>query len=231
MHRKWLSLTITFLLILGLAMPLAAVAENGEDKGDNGEASYEWHPVARWLAGWLEDMDADDIMELREEYDVGFGEIMMAIRTNDILGEDAPGVGDLLEQKKGGVGWGQIWQEAGLIGRGRQEANEEEEEERNGPPEGIEPGPPEGAPKGPPEGITPGPPEDTPKGPPEGIEPGPPEGAPKGPPDGVPPGPPEGVSPGPGDDAPEDAGGPPPDVPAGPPGNGGGSRAGGRGGR
>ena len=76
----------------------------------------------------------------------GFGEIMHALQTSEETGEP---VEDLLAQRAT-KGWGEIWQDLGLIGK--------PDENENGPPFEV--------PKGPKEGK--GKPADVPKGPPEG---------------------------------------------------------------
>lgn len=43
----------------------------------------------------------------------GFGEIMLALQTHQMNGE---GITSMLDLRKSGQGWGQIWQELGLIG-------------------------------------------------------------------------------------------------------------------
>lgn len=80
----------------------------------------------------------------------GWGQIMLALQTGQLTDMDAE---SFLTARTDGQGWGQIWQELGLIGR----------PEDAGPPEGK--GRPEG--KGPPEGK--GRPEG--KGPPPGKGP------------------------------------------------------------
>jgi hypothetical protein len=52
-----------------------------------------------------------------------FGAIMLALQTVEL--DPSADVGSLLEARKGGKGWGQIWKEAGLIGS---------EKEGNSPP-------------------------------------------------------------------------------------------------
>lgn len=237
MHRKWLSLTIVFLLILALAVPLAAVADDDNNDEDPG---YVRHPVGLGLArGLAEEENGEDqedaydrIMDWHAD-GFGFGEIMLAIMTSHLVGNDDTAgsldhIDNLLTIKDRDGGWGKVWQNNDLIGRDRQDADANGEEERNGPPEGVPQGPPEGVPQGPPEDAPAGPPDHA-QGPPDEVPAGPPEDAPAGPPEDIsngPPdhaqGPPEEVPVGPPDDVPT---GPPNGAPAGPPGNGGGPAA------
>lgn len=87
----------------------------------------------------------------------GWGQVMLALQTGAITGEDPEA---LLELRRGGSGWGQIWQELKLIGRpehagppndldgdGRPDhAGPKKDKENKGKPDHA--GPPEG--KGPP---------------------------------------------------------------------------------
>ena len=43
----------------------------------------------------------------------GFGQIMLALQTKEMKGLD---VSELLDKRKSGMGWGQIWKENGLVG-------------------------------------------------------------------------------------------------------------------
>jgi hypothetical protein len=128
----------------------------------------------------------------------GFGEIIHALKTSEKTGVPAE---ELLALSDELGGWGEVWQELGLIGRPAGVPAGPPEGVPAGPPEGVPGGPPEGVPAGPPEGVPAGPPEGVPAGPPEGVPGGPPEGVPAGPPEGVPAGPPEGVPAGPPDGA------------------------------
>ncbi|MFP3853758.1 MAG: DUF5666 domain-containing protein [Anaerolineales bacterium] len=132
--------------------------EDGEEEGEDGENFFcansdESHPVAQSLADRYE-LTYEEVMGWFCEGNFGFGNIMLALQTATLAGEDA---GTYLDRRTGGEGWGQIWQDLDLIGR----------PEEAGPPEWA--GPPENA--GPPEDR--GRPEDA--GPPEWA--GPPDHA------------------------------------------------------
>ncbi len=73
----------------------------------------------------------------------GFGNIMLAFHTADETGED---VNDILGMKEDGTGWGQIWQEMGLIGKDR-----EEKPDKPGKPEDVGNGKPDDV--GPPDDV------------------------------------------------------------------------------
>ena len=94
------------------------------------------HPVGTRLAEAFQ-VDYDDfVMEWFCEDEMGFGQIMLALTTAEAYGGDAA---DFLDRRAPGVGWGQIWQEEGLIGQGRSKANEQNDDvepaENGGPPE------------------------------------------------------------------------------------------------
>jgi hypothetical protein len=102
----------------------------------------------------------------------GWGQIMLALQTGKITGEDPA---SFLEARSNGLGWGQIWQGLNLIGR-PEHAGPPNDKNGNGKPDHA--GPPEGA--GPPPWAG---------GPPPWVGPpseggGPPPG--KGPPGGRP---------------------------------------------
>ncbi len=119
------------------------------------------HPVGDRLAEHY-DTAYEQVMAWFCEDGMGFGQIMLALRTAEMMGESGE---TYLERRADGEGWGQIWQSLNLIGPGR---------DKDGGPEDA--GPPDHA-GGPPEHA--GPPEDV-GGPPEHAG-GPPEHA--GPPD------------------------------------------------
>lgn len=153
------------------------------------------HPAGQGLAATY-GIDYETIMEWfchgiddgKESY--GFGEIMLALETAEKTGDSA----EALLAQRDEMGWGEIWQELGLIGKPDDDENGPPEE--NGPPFEVPRGPKEG--KGKPEGVPPGPPadrgrpEDAPNGPPEDagdpdqFSPGPPFEVPGGPPFGSP---------------------------------------------
>ena len=106
----------------------------------------------------------------------GFGEIMLALESADKTGLSAE---ELLAQR-GDLGWGEIWQELGLIGR--PDEDEVGPAEDKGPPFEVPRGPKEGKGKGkgkPPD-VPPGPPAD--RGKPDDVSPGPPFDPDDGPP-------------------------------------------------
>lgn len=87
----------------------------------------------------------------------GWGQVMLALQTGEITGEDPEA---LLELRRGGSGWGQIWQELKLIGK-PEHAGPPNDEDDDGKPDHAGPkkdkedkgkpdhaGPPDG--KGPP---------------------------------------------------------------------------------
>jgi hypothetical protein len=144
------------------------------------------HPVADRLA---QDYDAqyEDIIGWFCQ-GFGFGEIGLAYRINATTGTALDEIFDA--RLESNMGWGQIMQQEGLIGR----------PEEAGPPEGVPQGPPEDRPQGRPDDAggpeNAGPPEGVPQGPPEGS--GPPSDVPQGPPDSVPQGRPDEKGPPPG---------------------------------
>jgi hypothetical protein len=128
------------------------------------EVGAEPHPVAAWLAEAY-GLPYEQIMDwFLEGY--GFGEIVHALKTGEKTGVPAE---ELLALSDELGGWGEVWQELGLIGR----------------PEGVPAGRPEGVPAGPPEGVPAGRPEGVPAGRPKGVPAGPPEGVPAGRPEGA----------------------------------------------
>jgi hypothetical protein len=141
--------------------------EESEDNSDNYfcQNPDATHPVGEKLADTY-DVDYATVMGwFCEGY--GFGQIMLALETSQITGQSPD---ELLAARAGGAGWGQIWQEAGLIGK----------PEDAGPPPWAGQGKPDWA-GGPPDDVPGGPPEDA--GPPDDVPGGPPDDAPDGPPD------------------------------------------------
>ncbi|MEA3377300.1 MAG: DUF5667 domain-containing protein [Chloroflexota bacterium] len=158
-----------------------AEGQQEEDDGEEPEGEDEgwWtledftHPVAASLAEHY-DVDYDDIVYWFQQ-GYGFGEIMHALETADKIEDEEVDWADLLEEKGEDKGWGDIWQEYGLIGRPEEvgppdHAGPKDEEKEPGPPshagpkdEENEAGPPDHAgPKdkdrdpGPPFGSPPG---------------------------------------------------------------------------
>jgi hypothetical protein len=73
------------------------------------------HPVGAKLATRY-DVDYEQVMGWFCDNEMGFGQIMLALQTAALLGGDAE---YYLGRRVAGEGWGEIWQEEGLIGRGR----------------------------------------------------------------------------------------------------------------
>ena len=72
-----------------------------------------------------------------------WGQVMLALKTGKLTGESAD---TYLAARNDGFGWGQIWQEAGLIGKEKQIQNKNEEKiktNQNNGKSDKEPGPPE----------------------------------------------------------------------------------------
>jgi hypothetical protein len=167
----------------------------------------ETHPVAERLAERLAEISD---RPQAEAYDrvmdwfcsgYGYGEIMHALVAADQDPAADPAV--LLALKTELGGWGEVWQEMGLIGP--------PDDRPVGPPEDKDKGQPDDRPVGPPEDNRPvGPPEDKDKGQPDDRPVGPPEDKDKGQPDDRPVGPPEDKDKGQPDDRPV---GPPKDKP------------------
>jgi hypothetical protein len=202
-------LLVAAMLVAGVQLAAAAEGEDGEiSDGDSDPgggyycdpSSEEMHPFGEGLA----DRYGVEYEILQEWFCNGFGwgQIMLALETSDIIStdedfEDLEGFEALLARRNGGEGWGEIWQDLGLIGRPEDasppEGDEEDEfedirptgeEDERGRPEDA--GPPEWAGQGRSEEVGPsdedgerGRPEDA--GPPEWASQGRPEHA--GPPD------------------------------------------------
>jgi hypothetical protein len=89
-----------------------------EEEGEGGKSESAFcdpekekgsHPVAAGLAEVYE-VDEEEIMGYFCD-GFGFGQIMLALQT------DVENYGELLSQREEGLGWGEIWQELGLIGK------------------------------------------------------------------------------------------------------------------
>jgi hypothetical protein len=170
--------------------------DDDDDEGEDGDgvnffctSEDAQHPVGKALSN-LYDVTYDDVMMWFCDEGMGFGQIMLALQTAKLTGEEAS---DYLGRRSAGEGWGRIWQSLDLIGRNKEpgrpehagppeDLGENGRPEHAGPPEDLgEGGPPEHA--GPPEDLGEngrpehaGPPEDRGEGgPPEHA--GPPEGA------------------------------------------------------
>jgi hypothetical protein len=152
MHEKhgWTALRLFALVLLAAVLAVTpALGASLIDEEDPPDHSTNYfcvntdaeHPVGARLAAKF-GMAYSEVMRLFCDGGWGFGQIMLALSTGKIA-ESSPI--DLLNQRASGMGWGEIWQEMGLIGRGRFR-NENGEA---GPPEGL--GRPEE--KGPPPGL------------------------------------------------------------------------------
>jgi len=139
-HLRFFSFSMILVLALVSVMSpaTAALAEEGDEEGLEEEINYfctdteDQHPVAAGIAE-LYEVEYEDVMamfcenmEMREgeEADAGFGfgQIMLAYSTfaqgaelEDLEGDFS--LEGILGMREEGMGWGQIWQEMGLIGK------------------------------------------------------------------------------------------------------------------
>lgn len=91
-----------------------------DDDGDGGQANSAYcagrkdkpHP----LAAGIEEIYGVSPEETMAYFckGFGFGQIMLALQTKELKGLE---VSELLETRKSGMGWGQIWKEHGLVGK------------------------------------------------------------------------------------------------------------------
>ncbi len=162
---------------LGFAFQRPASEEEVTDDDDEGGEAEGWwtegitHPVASTISTTYQ-IDYEQVVSWFVDGEYGFGEIMLALRTAEMLDEDfeedlgcyneenlAETADCLLGKKTELGGWGEVWLALGIIGV----PEEPGPPEHAGPPEGVGPedadGPPDGA--GPPDEI----------GPPDGEEP------------------------------------------------------------
>jgi hypothetical protein len=105
--------------------------EDGEDAKDGNycQQSERQHPFGARLA----ERYGADYATLQAWFCDGFswGQIMLALQTQKITQEDP---GALLAERRGGSGWGQIWQERKLIGKAK-DAEAPNDEDGNGRPD------------------------------------------------------------------------------------------------
>lgn len=99
--------------------------KEGKDRDGNGEGSKadsafcsgrkeKPHPLAAGIQE-LYGISAEDTMDyFCDGY--GFGQIMLAIQTQELKGEDID-FSEALGKRSSGKGWGQIWKELGLVGK------------------------------------------------------------------------------------------------------------------
>ena len=92
------------------------------------------HPVGGAIAARY-DVDYEEIMGWFCEEHMGFGQIMLALQTVGDDGEET--YEDFLNRRLAGEGWGQIWQDLGLIGRPK-DADPPEEEDADDPSSGLQ---------------------------------------------------------------------------------------------
>jgi hypothetical protein len=130
-----------------------SVNENDKDRGEGGAYCAgdkdKPHPMAAKIAldyGVSEEWVMEQVCAGH-----GFGSVMLALKTQSISGDNPE---DLLNQRKNGKGWGQIWKESGVVGS----------DHANMPPPGLlnkyDKGNAGKAPGRPEEKGPPGPPED-----------------------------------------------------------------------
>ena len=126
-HLRVLTLSIVIMFALVAFMsPATAVFAEEPDEEENyfcTEDADGEHPVAAGIAE-LYEIEYDDVMALfcepvegREDPDDsgwGLGQIMLALETGDLEGT--------LAKRAEGMGWGEIWQEMGLIGNKKEGA-------------------------------------------------------------------------------------------------------------
>jgi hypothetical protein len=103
-------------------------AETDQDEPELDDADYctgtETHPVAAALAETY-DVEYDQIMGWFCDDNFGLGEIMLALETSQQLEDSANAltVDELLsirgDKPETAMGWGQVWQDVGLIGKGK----------------------------------------------------------------------------------------------------------------
>jgi hypothetical protein len=85
------------------------------------------HPVGGAIAQRY-GVDYEEIMKWFCEESMGFGQIMLALQTAD---DGDVSYDEFLERRLAGEGWGQIWQDLGLIGRLKDAEPPEEEDSAN----------------------------------------------------------------------------------------------------
>jgi hypothetical protein len=96
--------------------------KDGDDDGGEGDHGHFCrnlddpdivHPVGYGIAERY-DVDYEEVMTWFCEENMGFGQIMLALQTADGYEETYD---ELLDRRIAGEGWGEIWQDLGLIGR------------------------------------------------------------------------------------------------------------------
>jgi hypothetical protein len=105
-NRKVLLVTLTVGLLLSLA-PLGATAAPGP-AAPSQEPEPECTPMAIMLATLIDDVaDCTELMQYRQEHDVGWGVIMKAYLLSDSFGLDWRELVDR-HMSEEGLGWGQL---------------------------------------------------------------------------------------------------------------------------
>jgi hypothetical protein len=149
MIQKIITYSLIALLVLAIAPAVLAQENgNGEEEGsyfcENRKGE---HPVAAGIAEKYE-VDYETVIAwfcgdedfVKPDGDnFGFGEIMLALQTI-ALDDVELSAEEILEMRADGLGWGEIWQEFGLIGK----------PDHAGPPDWAGKGSPEWVGKGPP---------------------------------------------------------------------------------
>ena len=128
----------------GSVLATRIVVERDDDDDDDGEGNQGFfcrnldnpgivHPVGRAIAARY-DVDYEEVMVWFCEEHMGFGQIMLALQT---AGDGEESYEEYLSRRLAGEGWGQIWQELGLIGRPK-DADPPEEEDADEPSSGLQ---------------------------------------------------------------------------------------------
>ena len=137
--KKKLFIILTGVLVLSLALVGIVNAEKSptlfldapaEEEGDENEliCSYEKsHPVLKRLSEQYEVSYEDLVDYFCHDYDIGVGEIRLALATAKIIDDEQVTYETLLEMFIGGMDWGEIWQEYGLIGFGKGEDKDDQD--------------------------------------------------------------------------------------------------------
>ncbi|MGB3717607.1 MAG: DUF5667 domain-containing protein [Candidatus Promineifilaceae bacterium] len=131
---------------------LAVVNGPREEDGDAAVnrfcAGGETHPVAQSMS----EQYAVDIKQIMDWFcggdktpGYGFGQIMLALQKEVQLGQDGPSAQEILSRRANGEGWGQIWQDLGLIGKPKDGTLPDRAGPKDNKGSSDEPGPPDHA--------------------------------------------------------------------------------------
>lgn len=119
--------------------------EGDEGEGEGGKVSSAYcsgdkegdHPFAANIANTY-GVSVDEVMGYYCQ-GVGFGQIMLALQTGKMEGATSS-VGDMLAARESGLGWGQIWQEMGIVSNADHDKSPpgllKKTDKTNGPPDG-----------------------------------------------------------------------------------------------